>query len=187
MKTSNLRRAALFVMAAMILATAIVVAFTRTSRSQRTPNKSPRVFEAAKVTAPLEVISKIKGLEISGVSLIDQGTPQATLVISVTNHRDEAVMALDFVSGEGSTTGGIAMDGLLDADNPLVIIPPHSLKTFEWNLASILEGGAVRLAAAIFSDGKEEGAKQSLEGIKRTRADFQKKQLAEKAKNGGPR
>jgi len=187
MKTSRLRGAALFVMAAMILATAIAVAFTRTSRSQKTPDKWGRVYDAAKLTAPLPVISKIKGLEISGVSLINQGTPQATLVIEVINHRDEAVMALDFVSGEGSTTGGIAMDGLLDADNPLVIIPPHSLKTFEWNLASILEGGAVRLAAAIFSDGKEEGAKQSLEGIKQSRDHYQKKKLAEKAKNGGPR
>lgn len=185
MNTSKLRRAALFVMATLILATAIVVAFTRTSRFQRTPDKSTRVYDAAEVTAPLQVISKIKDLEISGVSLINQGTPQATLVIEVTNHRDEAVIALDFVSGDGSTTGGIAMDGLLDADNPLEIIPPHSLKTFEWNLASILQGGAVRLAAAIFSDGKEEGAKQSLEGIKRTRDDYQKKQRAEKAKKGG--
>ena len=184
MKTSKLRRAALFVMAAMILATAIVVAVTRTSKSQRTPNQSRGVYEAAKVTAPLEVISKIKGLEISGVTLINQGTPQAALVIEVINHRNEAVMALDFLSGAGSTTGGIAMDGLRDADNPLVIIPPQSLKTFEWNLGSILEGGTVRLAAAIFSDGKEEGDKGSLEGIKARRTHSQQKQLAEKP-NGG--
>ena len=185
MKTSKLRRAALFIMAAMILATAIVVAFTRPSRSQRKSNESARAYEAAKVTAPLPVISKIKDLEISGVSLINEGTPQAALVIEVTNHRDEAVMALDFVSGEGSTTGGIAMDGLLEADNPLVIIPPQSVKTFEWALGSILEGGTARLAAAIFADGKEEGDKHSLEGIKRRRADRQKQQLAKKAKNGG--
>src|SRR5205085_9291257 len=128
------------------------------------------------------VVSKVKGLEISGVSLINEGTPEATLVIEVINHRDEAVMALDFTSEAGSTYGGIAMDGLLQPDKPLVIIPPHTLKTFNWSLGEILEGGTASLAAAIFADEKEEGDKRSLESIRRTRADFQNKQ---RAKNRG--
>jgi hypothetical protein len=130
------------------------------------------------------VISGIQGLEITSVSLINQGTPEAALNIDVTNKRNEAVMALDFIAG-GSTYSGLRIDGLLQEGSSLVIIPPHSLKTFTWGLGGIMEGQTVTLAAAVFADGKEEGDKWVLDGIKKSRDKFQEKQRAEKGKNGG--
>jgi hypothetical protein len=110
MYNSRLLRVSLFVMAFLILATAIVVAITRTSRSQKKPNETARAYEAAKVTAAPQVTSKVKDLEITGVTLSNEGTPDAALVIEVTNHRDQAVMAIDFVATAGSTTSGLGMD-----------------------------------------------------------------------------
>jgi hypothetical protein len=182
MSSSKLLRMSLFVMTFLILSTAILIAYTRTQKKQK---DSVRTYEAAKVTAAPQVVSRVKDLEISGVTLIDEGTPQAALAIDVINHRDEAVMALDFLAGGAGTTSGLGVDGLLQEDNPLVIVPPHSLKTFNWSLGEILEGGTIRLAAAIFADGREEGEKRSLKGIKNSRAHYQKKQRAEKANKGG--
>jgi len=121
------------------------------------------------------------------VSLINEGTSEAAVVIDVTNQRNEDVMAVDFVAGIGkSTSGGITMDGLLIEDNPQVIIPRHSLKTFTWHLGEILEGETIVLAVAIFSDGKEEGDKQFLNGLKKDRIKYQENRRKEKARNGGP-
>jgi hypothetical protein len=158
--------------------------YTRTSKSQKQSKGYGRTYEAAKVTDVPNVISGIKGLEITSVSLINQGTPEAALNIDITNKRNEAVMALDFIAGR-SNYSGLRIDGLLQEDNPLVIIPPHSLKTFTWSLGAIMEGQTVTLAAAVFADGKEEGDKRFLDGIKKARIKFQEKQRAEKAKNGG--
>ena len=168
----------------LLLSSVIVVGVYTRASSQKKQNDHPRTYEAAKVTAAPEVRSTIKGLDISGVSLINQGTPQAAVVIDVTNQRDESVMALDFVAGK-NTYSGLGIDGLLQEDSPVIIIPPHTLKTFTWFLGEIMEGQTVFLAAAVFANGKEEGDKRSLDGMKIHRRHFQQNQRDAKAKNGG--
>ena len=106
------------------------------------------------------------------------------LDIDVTNKRDEDVMALDFIAGT-NTYSGLAMDGLLEENAPRVIIPRQSLKTFTWHLGSIMEGETIYIAAAIFSDGMEEGDRGFFDGIKKSRIKYQEKQRVEKTKNGG--
>lgn len=185
MNSPTLRR--LFLLGTLlVLSSVIAVGLYRGSKSQKTLKGHPRTYEAAKVTELPKVVSGIQGLEITSVSLVNQGTPEAALNIDVTNKRDEAVMALDFIAGRGNYSG-LRIDGLLQEDNPLVIIPPHSLKTFTWSLGTIMEGQPVTLAAAVFADGKEEGERRALDGIKKARVKFQEKQRAEKAKNGGQR
>ena len=147
--------------------------------------KNRKYYKAETVTEAPLVRSKVKGLEITEVRLEDQGTPQAAILIDVTNNRDSAVISLDFISGSERDNSGVAFDGLLFEDAPGIAIAPHSLNTFRWFLDSIREGEPVFLAAAIFADGKEEGDKISLDGIKIRRKSFQKKQREEKAKNGG--
>ena len=168
----------------LVISSAIAAGvYTRVS-SQKKQTDQPRTYKATEVTAPPEVRCTIKGLHISGVRLINQGKPEATVSIDVTNQRDEDVMALDFVAGKG-TSSGLAIDGLLLENNPIVVIPRHSLKTFTWNLGSIIEGETIYLAVAVFSDGKEEGDTHFLEALKKTRLKDQQKRREEKAKNGG--
>ena len=187
MDNSKILRRLILLITLLILSSVVAAGvYTQASKTQKQKNH-PRTYEAAKVTVAPEVRSLIKGLDISAVNLIGQGTPEAAVVIDVINQRDEDVMAVDFVAGVGkSTSGGFAMDGLLMEDNPLVIIPRHSLKTFTWNLGSILEGETIILAVAIFSDGKEEGHKHYLNGLKKSRIHYQEKRRKENAKKGGP-
>jgi hypothetical protein len=170
------------VLLTVILALSSVIAagiYTRASRPQKQQRDCTHTYDAAKATEPPQVISIVKGLEITGVRLINQGTVAASVVIDVTNNRDEAVMAVDFISGKDDR-GGILMDGLLEEDNPQAIIPPHSLQTFTWGLGEIIEGTPATLASAVFSDGKEEGDKQSLHGMKIGRLQYQQQQRERK-------
>ena len=186
MNRSHVRGRMPLILVALLLLSSVIAAgvYSRSSKSQK-HKKNPGTYQAETVTAAPTVISNIEGLQVTGVSLINQGSPEASLVIDVINHRDQGLIALDIVAGRGKTTsGGIGMDGSL-ASPPRELIPPHSLKQFTWHLGGILEGETVELAAAIFSDGKEEGERWALEGIKKSRIKFQEKQRAEKAKNGG--
>lgn len=181
----TLRRRLLFLLTLLVLSSFIAAGvYTQVSKSQKKQPGQRRTYEADKVTIPPRVISKIKDVEVVGVRLIDQGTPEAALSMDVTNNRDEAVMALDFVAGKNEYSG-LRIDGLLQEDNPIVIMPAHTLKTFTWSLAEIMEGQTVFLAAAVFADGKEEGDKRSLDGIRVHRRHFQQNQRDAKTKNGG--
>jgi hypothetical protein len=188
MNSSQVPRRMPVLLIALLFLSLVIAAgvYSRSSEPQKNVKDHQRTYQADKVKIAPQVVSKIPGLEISGVNLIDQGTAQASIAIEVTNNRDTAVMALDFVAGKPETTsGGIAMDGLL-ANPPREIIPAHTLERFVWHLGGIMEGETVFLAAAIFSDGKEEGAQGSLDTIKRTRIDTQPKRSDEKPGNGGP-
>jgi hypothetical protein len=185
MKDSRTLRKLLLTSTLLILSSVIATGvYTQASKSQKKEPARRPTYDAAKVTTPPEVRSKVKGVEIVGFRLVNQGTPEAVLSIDVTNNRDEAVMALDFVSGKNDYSG-LSVDGLLQEGNPMVVIPPHTLKTFTWFLGEIMEGETVFLAAAVFSDGKEEGDKRSLDGMRIHRQHSQQNQRDAKAKNGG--
>lgn len=171
----------------IVLALASVIAATTVlvkKKAEANQSKASRTYAARPVQDLPHAFSQVKGLEISSMSLENQGTPEAAFVINVTNNRDVAVMAIDFVSGK-DTYSGLSQDGLLDEDNPQIIIPPHSLGTFTWYLGGIIEGEGIKLAAAIFSDGKEEGDSSFVAGIKLARQDYQKRRRDAKLKNGG--
>ena len=186
MNNSQTFRRVLLISALLLLTSAIAAGvYTKASRLQKKESNHQRTYQAAKVKAAPPVSSRVKGLEISVVNLINEGTPEAAISIDVTNNRDEAVMALDFVAGK-NVYSGLRIDGLLFEDSPVVVLPPHSLKTFTWSLSEIIEGETIFLAAAVFADGKEEGDKRSLDGIKVHRRHFQQNQRDAKAKSGGP-
>lgn len=182
--SKNLRRILLLI-TFLVLSSAIAAGvYTRSSQSQKKAKGYGRTYDAAKVSVVPEVVSNIDRLEISGVSLINEGTPEAALAIDVTNKRNEAVMALDFIAGSNDYSG-MAMDGLLEEDAPRIIIPPHSLRTFTWSLGAIMEGETVFIGAAVFADGKEEGDKRFLHGLKKSRLKYQEDKREERIRNGG--
>lgn len=186
MNNSRILRRVFVLTALLVLSSAIAAGiYTRSSKSQK-QKEGVQAYDAPKVTEIPEVVSHIEGLQIAGVTLINQGTQAAALDIDVINHRDEAVMALDFVAGSKGDWSGLLFSGFWDEDNPRVIIPPHTLKTFTVYLGGIYEGPPITVAAAIFSDGKEEGEKRFLDGIRKGRLHDQEKRRTEKAKNGGP-
>ena len=182
----------LFLLSALLVLCSVLAAvvYTQTSKTQKQPKDPSRPWQVEKVTEAPEVKSAVKGVEISAVRLVNEGTPTVQIFIDVINHRDADVMALDFVCGIGKgTSGGVARDGLYDEDNPRVIIPRHSLQTIDFYLNSFMEGEPIVIAAAIFSDGKEDGDPRSVSNFKSLVKNSQeswRKQKEAKAKNGGP-
>lgn len=165
---SNKRVLALTVLLCMASVAGAVV-YSRNFQQQ------PKVYQPALVKEAPPVASSIEGLQITAVRLVNQGTAQAAIEIDVTNNRDSAVMSLDFIWRHDRDTGGVDIDGLLEEDNPQVVISPHTLKTFTLSLGEIPQGKTVFLASAIFADGKEEGDQRSLQGIKSDRTHYQLK------------
>lgn len=174
----NKRVLALSVLLSLASVIGAVVVYSSTFQQE------PKVYQPALVKEAPPVVSNIEGLQITEVRLVNQGTAQAAIEIDVTNNRDTDVMGLDFIWRHKQDSGGIAIDGLLEQDNPRVVIPPHTLKTFTWHLGEIPQGKTVFLASAIFANGKEEGDQRSLEGIRKDRIQYQLKKKAQK-KNGG--
>ena len=185
MKDSRTLRRLLIISTLVVLSTVVAAGvYTRASKLQKNQTNHGRFCDPAKVKSAPPVVSKVKDLEISQVTLVDEGTQFAALEINVTNNRDEAVMALDFSAGPMGDYSGLSFDGLLMEDSPSVAIPPHTLKSFRWHLSEIKEGQTVVLDAAEFADGKEEGDKFTLNGMKITRRHFQENQRNAKAKKG---
>lgn len=167
---------------ATLLSLASVIGALTYNKSVRQRQK-PKFHQAEAVTEAPQVISKIKGLDITSVRLANQGTAHAAIEIDVTNNRDSDVMIIDFVSGKPDEYSGLGFG--FDGGTSDVVISRHSLRTFTWGLSMIMADETVFLAAAIFSDGKEEGDKGSLDGIKVHRQKYQQKQREAKAKKEG--
>jgi len=165
----------------VLLSTTSVIGAVVYSRNFQQESK---VYQPALVKEAPSVVSKIEGLQITEVRLINQGTAQAAIEIDVTNNRNSAVMSLDFIWRHKEESGGIAVDGLLEEDNPRIVIPPQTLKTFTWFLGEIPKEKTLFLGSAIFADGKEEGDQRSLEGIIKGRRQHQLTKKAQK-QNGG--
>jgi hypothetical protein len=149
------RRLVFLAATTLIVISTVSVAVVSKRKQQPKPRKEAATFKAERVTSLPPVSSKVKGLEISSVRLINQGTPQAALAITVLNNTDFS---------------GYGVDGLDDPLNPHVVIEPNSLKTIEWGLGEILEGYPVFVSAASFGDGKEEGDSREIEIMHRDRA-----------------
>ena len=178
MKTqSNKRVLALTVLLCMASVAGAVV-YSRNFQQQ------PKLSQPASVKEAPRVVSNIQGLQITEVRLVNPGTAQAAIEVDVTNNRDAAVMGLDFIWKHNQDSGGIAIDGLLEEGNARVVIPPHTLKTFTVFLGEVPQNETVLLGSAIFADGKEEGDRRSLEGMKQVRTQHQLKKKAQK-ENGG--
>jgi hypothetical protein len=153
--------------------------------TQQKKNKDRKTYTPETVTEAPLVRSKIKDLEIVAVRLENQGTPNASIGIDIVNNSDSAVVSLEFVSGNEKESYGKGFDALLFEDAIQVGFPPHSLYTFDWSLGAIMQGETVFLSAAIFADGREEGDKRLVDGIKNQRKRFQQRLREGKAKNGG--
>ena len=187
MHNSKIFRRVFVLTALLVLSSAIAAGiYTRSSKSQEDLKHYGRAYDPVKVTEIPEVVCPIEGLQIAGITLVNQGTPAAALEIDIINHRDAAVMTLDFVTSTKNDLSGLMYDGLWEEGNPRELIPPHTLKTFTVFLGGMMEGRPITVAIAVFSDGKEVGDPHSLASIKKNRLEDQEKRRAEKAKSGGP-
>jgi hypothetical protein len=177
------KRKSLIFFAGAILLTASAVSLGVFNKiRQETKQKRPiTTLKAERVTTPPAVVSKVKDLQVSGVALLNEGTPQAAIAIDITNNSDQPVISLEIIAGDANDWSGLGIDGFEDPDNPQVAIPPHSLKTFTWYLGEVLEGYPIVITGATFANGIEDGDARSLDIMHKDR----ERNRAQKARKGG--
>jgi hypothetical protein len=161
----------------LLILSAVIAVFSERKQQPKTAD-SAVVMKAERVTEVPAVTSKVKELQIAGVSIIRQGTPKAALAIDVVNNSDSPVISLEITSGDAKDFTSLGIDGLANPDAPIAQIQPHSLKTFEWSLSSILSGRPISLTAATFGNGKEEGDSRAIEMMHKDRANSKAKRQA---------
>jgi hypothetical protein len=103
-----------------------------------------------------KIVSKVKHLEVSSVTIENQGQPGEVVVIEIFNNSDRPVLALSIESGDDKDISGIATNGF-SVDPPGVIIQPYGTTTMRMETANLLPGKPIKVSAAIFADGSVEG------------------------------
>ena len=164
----------------VLLTIGLVLAGGVYSRMQQPTQRGPHTYKAetTKSWQIPQVTSKIKELQISGVSVSGEGTPEAELQIGIINNSDQPVVYYEFSASNGND---FSNRGTGDPDSPNIVIGPYSYSTFEWSLRSIFEGMPIVLSAAKFANGVEKG---DIETIKMFHRDIEHRR-AERAKKGG--
>jgi hypothetical protein len=178
------RRLAFFALTLLISLSVGVVVLSKKKQEPKIQKHAATTFKAELANSLPQVSSRVKGLEIAGVSIINQGTSKAALAINIVNKSDDPVVSLEITSGDANDFSNLGLDGLGDPLHPQVQIEPHTLKTIEWRLAEILEGYPVVISAATFGNGKEEGDSRDIEMMRHDRVRSQTKREAASKKEG---
>lgn len=116
-----------------------------------------------------KVISKVKNLEVVGVSLLREGEDSAALAIEIHNTSEKPVVAVSVESGNDKDAAGVDINGDIDDDQPKTIIEPYGTKTVELPVSDLLPGKPVKVAAAVFADGTEDGEAVALSSMREHR------------------
>jgi hypothetical protein len=128
-----------------------------------------------------KVISKVKNLEVVGVSVRREDEPTAVLAVEIRNNSDKPVVAVTLESGDEQHASGIDINGDTGDAPPETVIEPGGVRTVELPLSDIRENNLVKVGGAIFADGSEDGDAVTL----RSMHEHQKSDKAKSAKRKG--
>jgi hypothetical protein len=125
------------------------------------------------------VSSKIPNIEVLNASLKwpEQSDAEATVEVRNNSYRD--ITAITLTCGEG----GVMTNGLVDPDNPHVVIPAYGTKTLEMNLSEMTPGCSLMVSGVTYGDGGEEGLPETLASMHSIRARDKAEQEAKKGAN----
>ncbi|HYG10905.1 MAG TPA: hypothetical protein VD835_13230 [Pyrinomonadaceae bacterium] len=116
------------------------------------------------------VVSKIKNLEVVGVTVEREGEPDATLAIIIRNNSARGIVALSVESGDGKDFSGISTTGFGDGDvTPSIILEPYGTIKMEMLLGNLLPGKPLKVSGVMYADAATEGediAKERLRSYK---------------------
>jgi hypothetical protein len=159
-----LTRKWLFVFIAIFISTCVLTAGVFSAR--RLGIQKPR---KQVVTLP-EVVSHVPRLRVTNVSVKNPLTPDATAVVEILNTSNVAVMSVEISTNKDGDSGAVNEDGLMDTNNPRVVIPPFGTTTLEMSFSEMVADAPLVVSAAEFADGTEEGDKWSRQAMRAVRA-----------------
>ncbi|HKP72670.1 MAG TPA: hypothetical protein VJT82_07015 [Pyrinomonadaceae bacterium] len=114
-----------------------------------------------------KVISKIKTLEVVGVTVKGEGEANAAVEIEIRNNSDKAVVALSVESGDEKDSSGVSTTGFKDGDEaPAVIIEPHGTIKMEMLVSNLLPGKPLKVSGVMYADDSTEGENLATEGLR---------------------
>ncbi len=163
------RQKMFFTFALLLAASAVSLGVFSKIRQEPKPERRATTLKAERVTTLPAVLSKVKGLQVTGATLLNQGTPQAAIALDIVNNSDQPVISLEITAGDANDWSALGVDGFEDPDKREVAIPPHSLKTFTWSLGEVLEGYPIAVTGASFGDGTDVGDARSLAIMRKDR------------------
>lgn len=128
------KRKWIFLSAATLITVSIVTAGVFSARRQR-PNQKPQ----KQVVALPPVVSDVPKLKIANFSVKNAGTPDAIAVIEILNTSHLAVMSVEIsTKNNAGDSGAVGDEGLLDPDNPRVVIPPYGTTKLEMSFSEMV-------------------------------------------------
>ncbi len=136
---------------------------------------SPQKKKDERVTYTLPpVISSINGIEVVSAFIDGNGTANITVV----NKTGKGIVGLAISSGNLMFSD----DNALAQDNPETLIPPYSSYTLQQSASNLRANQPLRVSAAFYNDGTEEGDAAVRENIRDTRAREKEKRLLQSKK-----
>ena len=162
-----------------VLATVVITASVLSAPTKKRSQKPQK-----QVTELPAVISNVPRLRVSNVTVKNLGTPDAVAVVEILNTSHLAVMSLELSTRNKGNSGGITEDGLMDLDNPRVVIPPFGTITLEMSFSEMIADAPLAISAAEFSDGTAAGDKSSLRGMRAVRKHRQDLRAEKKRRDG---
>jgi hypothetical protein len=174
-------RKMILVCAGLLIAVSAITAGVFSARRQRSDQKTQKQVLAL----PL-VVSHVPKLKIANVSLNNAETPEVSAVIEILNTSHLAVMSVEIsTKNKAGDSGAVGDEGLLDPDNPRVVIPPYGTTKLEISFSEMVPDAPLVVSAAVFADGSEEGDTWSRDAMRAVRKRHQELQRAEEMKQKG--
>jgi hypothetical protein len=115
------------------------------------PVASPRQRQDA--TELPAVLSKLKNLKVTKVSVSKKGSPNATVSLEVRNNSPLAVTAFIIEFGDLSVT----TDGGLTSDIANTVIEPYGTVTVPISLNNLSKDVPIVVSGVVYADGTEDG------------------------------
>lgn len=113
-----------------------------------------------------KVISKVKNLEVVGVTIKGEGEANIA-VIEIRNESDKPIIAITIESGDADNAAGVTFNGFNDGDeSPTVVLEPHSITTVDFALSNVMHGHPIKIGAVMYVDDSEEGDEISLQTLR---------------------
>lgn len=126
------------------------------------------------------VISKVKSLEVVGVTVKGEGDAR-TAIIEIRNKSDKPVIAITIESGDADNAAGVTLNGFNDGDeSPTVVLEPHSTTTVDFALSNVMYGSPIKIGAVMYVDNSEEGDEISLQTMRGQKEHYKAKDSKKK-------
>ena len=124
--------------------------------------------EAETSDKPPKIISKVKSLEVLGVTVERRGELSSVVVIEIRNNSDKPIIAVAAESGSDKDASGVSTTGFKGEDEPpVVVLAPRGLLKIRMPYSYVRPGAPIKIGGVMYLDGTEEGDEATLGTLRR--------------------